>query len=606
MGKGMKYGVSLMLFLVALLFSQSALAKTIEVPLLLKHPLLSQLITEQLFTGKNKTLRVADDGSGCQFLKLSQPKTSTREGLLRIRAKAYARFGQAWGDECMLLWEWHGQVEVDEKLSIVGNGNQIKAKVVKTTLLTPQGKVDSVNNTLWQWLTKFLQPEFEQATIDIRQPLKETKEVMSKSLANIDHVLLNQIVSSIKINRLVVLPQGVEARISANLPPRTTKIEPAKQLTEKEIAQLEKRLKHVDSFITFIAKQLARDTKDILVKRDLLSILLETRFTLVDIAISEKTFSEDPVRRVFINTWRSLIPVMKKIADEQPANVAMNYLSFISAGEALTLIDSVGPHIGLDISVNGLRRLARVLVHQTKIDPTAYGEDVDSELRKLFGFGKAIKVSSPPPQSLIDWFIKPAWAGVDPAIVKKLNNSIPRKKYLKNYLKMVNSVLDHVALEQIKESKIQRNHQTMFRNLVKATAWQETCWRQYFNDKGMRMPVRSRQGDLGMMQINPRVWRGFYKLHNIKWDIVYNAKAGTEILYHYFNDYALRKKEDKKTGSIDNLARASYSAYNGGPKSLTRYRNPKASKRLKKIDTKFNEKYKAMKRGNYTEVMSCY
>ena len=81
MGKGMKYNVGVILLLATLLFSQGVLAKAIEVPLLLKHPLLSQLLTEQIFTGKNKTLRVADDGSGCQFLKLSHPKTSTYESL---------------------------------------------------------------------------------------------------------------------------------------------------------------------------------------------------------------------------------------------------------------------------------------------------------------------------------------------------------------------------------------------------------------------------------------------------------------------------------------------------------------------------------------------
>ena len=199
-------------------FCHSVSAKTVDIPLSIKHPLLTQLITEQLFTGKNKTMRVGDDGSGCQFLELSQLKTTSQKGLLKIRSKAYARLGKAWGSQCMLFWEWRGQVELLERLSITGDGNQIKADVVESRLLTPQGQVDEVNNTLWQWVSTFLKPAFEQTVLDIRQPIQDTKDVVAQTLVKMDQKLSDQILNSIKIRRLTVVELGVQAAVSVDLP----------------------------------------------------------------------------------------------------------------------------------------------------------------------------------------------------------------------------------------------------------------------------------------------------------------------------------------------------------------------------------------------------
>ena len=62
-------------------------------------------------------------------------------------------------------------------------------------------------------------------------------------------------------------------------------------------------------------------------------------------------------------------------------------------------------------------------------------------------------------------------------------------------------------------------------------------------------------------------------LNGLSGDIAYNRNAGSEILLYYLSRYAIRKKEDKQPGG--NLARATYSAYDGGLGHLGRYRNAK-------------------------------
>ena len=68
-----------------------------------------------------------------------------------------------------------------------------------------------------------------------------------------------------------------------------------------------------------------------------------------------------------------------------------------------------------------------------------------------------------------------------------------------------------------------------------------------------------------MMQINVRVWRGFFNPVKLRWSAGYNAGAGTEILWQLLGRYGVREGRDR----LSDAARSSYSAYHGGPR---RYR----------------------------------
>jgi len=89
-------------------------------------------------------------------------------------------------------------------------------------------------------------------------------------------------------------------------------------------------------------------------------------------------------------------------------------------------------------------------------------------------------------------------------------------------------------------------------------------------------------------------------------DISYNGRAGCEILLHYLRDFALKKGEHLKAGGIDNLCRATYAVYNGGPSQLSRYRLPDTKQSLKKIDKAWWQKYQAVSAGRELEVAGCY
>ncbi len=140
--------------------------------------------------------------------------------------------------------------------------------------------------------------------------------------------------------------------------------------------------------------------------------------------------------------------------------------------------------------------------------------------------------------------------------------------------------------------------------MVKSTAWQESCWRQFVIRHDRIRWLESVSGDIGLMQINKYVWRGFYGLPRLKWDIVYNVSAGEEILMRMMR-HATNKGATQSSGHLADLARSAYSAYNGGPGAWNRWRRHDAPDDVRHIDEAFWEKYQALEQGQSFDILQC-
>jgi soluble lytic murein transglycosylase-like protein len=199
-----------------------------------------------------------------------------------------------------------------------------------------------------------------------------------------------------------------------------------------------------------------------------------------------------------------------------------------------------------------------------------------------------------------------AAAAVDPGTLRRLNGWIPTAGDLDAYLHAVRELLATVRDETLAKMVLDERFRPLFRDLVLATAWQESCWRQFVRKGGKMVPVRSPVGSIGIMQVNERVWRGVYDRRGLQGDIAYNARAGSEVLLHYLRDYAIAKHEDSLPGGLANLARATYAVYNGGPQQLTRYRARTTKRSLRAIDGSFWEKFVAVQHGRELDVAKCF
>ncbi|MFN8642439.1 MAG: lytic transglycosylase domain-containing protein [Candidatus Binatia bacterium] len=359
----------------------------------------------------------------------------------------------------------------------------------------------------------------------------------------------------------------------------------------------------MDAFVTFVAKTAAGDAAAAQ-RQALFDVLIAARYDLIEALAPAHPGAPDPVRPLFVQTWTRLAPVLRDVSLGLPGESALHYLTFITAADALRGIDALGPSSGLDISADGLRRLARMIAPTATEDPLAYDEAVDPVLRERFGFGPPPPPPAPNPDvDLSVLWPAAAWAA-DPA--QRLNRWVPTTDDLDQYLPLVKDLLDDTADATLDRKELKSDFHDLYRWLVLATAWKESCWRQFVRVNGRIRPMLSGAGAVGIMQVLPRVWRGFYQVDGLQQDIAYNARAGAEILLHYLRDYAVAKGEHTATGNPDNLARATYAMYNGGPGQMRRYRSGKTKRSLRDIDEAFWEKYRTVKTGNALAVKGCF
>jgi hypothetical protein len=600
-----------LIFLAAALLSAKCLANKVEIPLEMNQRFIESLVREQIFTGKNDSVRINDDGTGCQFLELRQPRVSTSGGRVRLRTDAAARAGRRVGERCLLILDWRGQLEFDQRPVVGDDRKSVLLRTESWRALTPDGHTDTVSTTVGRWLEQFLPLDLKQTRISLVEPLNQIKEFLALVTIRDDAARANALLDSLAVDDIAAQNNLVTVTLGLNAPPATAPPQVAEpSLSEAELAQLETRLEAMDAFVTYTIKHLTTSPGAANNMDALFDVLLGLRYELIAIVAEPQRGDQDPARALFINTWGRLTPILHDMAEQQADHEsAVRYLTFIGAGDMLRALDRLGPAAGVDISSDGLRRLARILIPSAAGDPLRRDAAVDPELRQSFGFGAPL----PPPQNInetswLDWVVKPALAAstLDASTVKKLNNWVPKTKDMDVYLPMVRDVLRYAVAEQLGAKELDRAFHDVFRKLVITAAWQESCWRQFAVEKDRRVPLRSGSGDLGMMQINPRVWRGFYDQHGLQWDIVYNARAGADILEHYMIKYAVRHGEHKTSGKVENLARSAYAAYNGGPRQYDRYRRKDAPAHGKQVDTLFYEKFRAVNTGDDLAVKACY
>ncbi|MDX2166977.1 MAG: lytic transglycosylase domain-containing protein [Deltaproteobacteria bacterium] len=593
--------------LIGLILPSAAAAKEVDVPLELDHAFVRKLLVAQIYTGADESTRVWDDGSGCNLMILSHPRVDRDGTRLRVTSDGLARVGTAVGDKCLNVLDWKGTVEVLEEPTLDPETPTVRFRVVDSQLFG-EGHRKRVTGTLWDWVKAYVHPRFEAVTIDLRPPLDELRAFLPTVLpAGSEEA--RRLIDSLRLAGVQVTDAGVRLDLRFDVAGQTLHEEalapePEPTLSPEELAAWSAQWNQWDAFITFVAKFAAGDSALERQRRALFDVLLAARYDLVEALAPAHAGAPDPIRPLFFSTWQRLAPVMREVSLGLPVDTSLRYLSFITAADALRAIDELGPASGLDLSADGLRRLARMIA-PSEADPLSYSDAVDPELRERFGFGPPLPPPEDNPDVPLSWLWPArAWAADD--VVARLNRWVPGRDELPQYLPLVRDLLKHTAEATLKRQTLAAEFHQLYRWLVLATAWKESCWRQFIRLNGRIVPMRSGAGAVGIMQVLPRVWRGFYEPKGLQQDIGYNAMAGSDILIHYLRDYAIAKGEHTATGNVDNLARATYAVYNGGPGHLRRYRRSGTKRSLRDIDEAFRDKYLRVKAGDELAVMECW
>jgi hypothetical protein len=689
-------------WLLIILAPASALATQVKVPLEIDYITLAAALKRQVYNGPDGRAVLWTGSDKCQHLYAYDPQFAPKNGALSLDTKAELSLGLAVGGKCVTPITWSGIIEVDTPPYI--SQLTIKFRVTNINLYNPQHEKSLLVGHGFDLIKDNFIPKIRTFTYDLNAPLQDLEGlVRAASTPDVAQRVTTALSTLKPMSAVVPGDNGLKIALEMTVPeaasPAPSASPTCAPLTAAEIAAWQNVLDNWDAFVVFAIKQLGDTTTDAQVRAQLFDLLLDSRYRLVDaLSRPQASTGPDPVRLIFIDVWSGLHTIIRSAAQRgMLGDRAIEFLSFVSAGDALFAFDQAAPALGMRVSTDDLRRLAHLMAPQYSSDPLAFSYDTDPELRQMFGVTQPLeslgplepppaeegapsaspsptsatmasptsrassatgastaastpenRTPSPPPTPLAAppapstppgqssspgssetapaasprptsmlripfELFAPAQADASEdsladqifAFGAALKRVVVDENNATAYVRSVQGLLTLTAQREADEGGLEQQYRHNYLVIVKSTAWQESCWRQYIRINGHVRFVESATGDVGIMQVNKHVWRGFYSVPRLEWDIVYNTGAGSEILMRLMRGVRTRSHDKTANPPDTEVARSTYAAYNRGPDCYDRWRHPHEPAELKMIDDSFWTKYRAMAASESFDILHC-
>ena len=573
-----------------LLQAGNAAAARIEIPLRVSLDTLREAFNAQLAGYR--------DGP-CRYLRLKPAALESRDGHLHLSIPGNGSLGIALAGTCQSAAAWQGNVQFTLSPRIDEAGR------VRVTIV--DSRASGMAPALWEAGKRHLHPRLERFSYDLGASREALAGLLRGAASAAQAAAMDRALQQLHVLAPKVEPGHVLVPIAIDVPDAwlaaaapSAAAGASAPLTEAELEALEKALEPWDAFLVTIVRQIATDGEDEALRRRLFTLLLDSRYRLSAVLSGDEPAQGDPLRALFLETWTDLRAILLEAqrAGTLPPSL-LRYALFIDAGDALAAVEAAAP--GLPLSAEGLRQLARSLKPGDAGDPLAYDWSVDRDLGGLFGVEEIPQAEPTPapaaPTSWLDFFISRAHAD------NPLDRWVPTRQELPAYEARIGELLQKTAASELQRGAVAAPYDKVYRHLLPTTALIESCWKQYVVRDGKVTYLRSQSSSVGIMQINQRVWRGFYDIERVRWDTAYNVRAGAQILARYLKDYAIPYAQ--KSGKPEDVARAAYAVYNAGPRAVGRFDKSPPHPREARVDEKLWTLYRGIAGGAPVDLASC-
>ncbi|MCQ8104680.1 hypothetical protein NP590_11235 [Methylomonas sp. SURF-2] len=354
-----------LLIAAGLLLSSNTFAREINVPVPLDYRLIRNVLVQQLFTGPEQTARVWKDGKECSFLDLSNPQISGVNGQVKIDNNVRAQFGAKMGGKCMTLVKWSGILETLQKPVLDKTGNVLSFPVTSTNAFDGNGQKLNIDQ-LQELLQQVVAPRLAGLKIDLNESRDDIVKILLPYVAAEDSEQLHDSVASLRFNSAKADAQSIVVNLGfvANIKPANNA--PVAALNADELQQWQTVWQKWQSSLDKSIDQIPLPD-DLTGNRDTLHEVLQKAGRAFEQGLSgEQPDGNDPVR-VFINeSWDKLAPLLRAVSKQLPGAEGLRYLTLIAATDLMYELESIGSPFGLEISANGLRKIARSYInHKT-------------------------------------------------------------------------------------------------------------------------------------------------------------------------------------------------------------------------------------------------
>ncbi len=621
----------------------SAATQSISIPITMDYPLVRSLMVKQAFTGPGESTVVLDEMGGCTFIALWEPQVtpSAAGDKLSVACRIKVRAGVPLLNKCVNTVDWEGYIELLEEVRLSPKTWQLTYATVDSKLYTrSQGEVAKVSQVIWDLVKTHVHAYIDRINLNLTPPVKDFQEFMPLVFNPGQQARVRTWLASLRPGPVKVTPTALKAELRMEVETAPPEEDESLEISQAQVERLMRAWQSYDSFLVYQISLAARYPLTQGERQTLLDTLLEARYALIARLANPARGGRDVVREQFVASWDKLSPILRRHLEKDAKRPGMSYLGYFTAADALKALDALGPTMDLDISRNGLIRLAQLLSGQDRPVDLAYSTAVDPELRRNLGLGPPLDESGPafketelplpvemmgpepppsdpggedhppylPPASSWlpwRWLVGTAWATeAPPGGWHEIRPWLLTRQNRELYLERIKEALRVGAQKPLNQGGAELRD--AFSDLVVAAAWQESCWRQFISRGGNVTFMRSvNNTSVGLMQVNEIVWRGIYKPESLRWNVLYNIKAGVDILHLYMTKHALPQQDRLRPLPPDVLAQAVYAMYNGGPGQLNNFLKRQAKKSPSPHDRAFAAKYSWVKNEQWDKLSRC-
>lgn len=343
-------------------------AKEFNLPVQLDYTLIKRVLTTQLYKGTDNTAELWNDKHNCSFLKLSNPQLSGQKGLIKMLNDVQARFGTHFGGQCMTILEWSGILETLQKPTVNTDHTVLTLPVTQASAYDRQGRLLTIDK-LQDLIKRVAQPKLAEAKVDLNESRGDIERTVTDYLPKDKATEAKEIIKSLKFAGVNANENGVGINVSFDANIKKIEKKPAAPFTEAEQKQWQSLWQEWDAMLSKAIQHASDDTKSQELRDTLMDILMESRNAFQSGLKAQSPNGEDPVRLFFTQTWERLAPVLRNVAKELPEIQGLRYMTFIAATDVIYELENLGAPFGLDISSDGLRNLARLLMAAKEQQP---------------------------------------------------------------------------------------------------------------------------------------------------------------------------------------------------------------------------------------------
>jgi len=304
---------------IIMLLAPYAAARADEVSIPLSVPLvtLREAIKRAIYSGPGSRADLWTGTNDCEYLQATNPRFASAPPALVFQTDANLSVGIAVAGQCLTPVAWEGIAEAqvapyvapDWLLKFHAIDLQVFNGAHKKTLIAGQG---------FDLVKQYFFPPLEQFSFSLKPPISNlTRLIQLGTPPQVAQRVKDALATLSSSGPVEVKADSVRVILRIDLPQVETPPAPASTapLTPAEVQAATIALDNWDAFVVFAVKQLGLKTDDKQIHDQLFTLLIDSRYKLVQaLAHPQSGSGADPVRLLFLEVWGRLGAIIRDAA----------------------------------------------------------------------------------------------------------------------------------------------------------------------------------------------------------------------------------------------------------------------------------------------------